>query len=313
MESEFELNLYQLNYFKTMARLQHYTKAAEELSMTQPSLSHAISALEEELGILLFEKHGRNVQLTEYGKLFLPYVEDALQELENGTKKLKEVASKENSIISIGYIYTLSLHFIPTIINNFKKEHANSSIQFSLKEGCTIAPCTESLVSNLKKGKLDLIFASLIPNDPEIEFLPISEQNLVAILPNDCPLANHVTVDLQDTKNLMLVHYSGKIGLKKEINDLFKRVNVVPKVACEVEDEFSIARLVEANIGFAIVPYNPMLRNFNIKIRSISNPIYKRPIYIGSMKKRHLDPSILIFKDYIIQSANIYKTLELVH
>ena len=65
------MNLYHLRYFVTLAHLEHYTKAAENLSITQPSLSHAISLLENELGVALFEKEGRNIVLTKYGKIFL--------------------------------------------------------------------------------------------------------------------------------------------------------------------------------------------------------------------------------------------------
>ena len=65
------MNLYHLRYFVTLAHLEHYTKAADVLAITQPSLSHAISSLEEELGVKLFEKNGRNVSLTKYGKSFL--------------------------------------------------------------------------------------------------------------------------------------------------------------------------------------------------------------------------------------------------
>ena len=65
-----KLNLYHLRYFVTLAHLEHYTKAAEELMITQPSLSHAISLLEKELGVSLFEKEGRNIVLTKYGKMF---------------------------------------------------------------------------------------------------------------------------------------------------------------------------------------------------------------------------------------------------
>lgn len=64
------MNLNQLHYFVTLAYMEHYTKAAKELSITQPSLSHAISMLEQELGTYLFEKQGRNVVLTKYGKVF---------------------------------------------------------------------------------------------------------------------------------------------------------------------------------------------------------------------------------------------------
>ena len=76
------MNLNQLHYFVTLAHIEHYTRAAEMLSITQPSLSHAISMLEQELETNLFEKRGRNVVLTKYGKVFLEYVEEALKILE---------------------------------------------------------------------------------------------------------------------------------------------------------------------------------------------------------------------------------------
>lgn len=80
------MNLNQLQYFLTLSKLEHYTQAAKELKITQPSLSHAMSALEEELGTRLFEKRGRNVVLTKYGKVFQEYVEDALHTLDTGVR-----------------------------------------------------------------------------------------------------------------------------------------------------------------------------------------------------------------------------------
>ena len=71
------MNLSQLQYFRTLAKEEHYTRAAQILSITQPSLSHAIAQLEQELGTRLFEKKGRNVVLTRYGKRCLPYVEES--------------------------------------------------------------------------------------------------------------------------------------------------------------------------------------------------------------------------------------------
>ena len=75
------MNLYHLRYFSTLAHIEHYTKAADILAITQPSLSYAISTLEEELGVKLFEKNGRNVTLTKYGKVFLKDVEEVLNRL----------------------------------------------------------------------------------------------------------------------------------------------------------------------------------------------------------------------------------------
>ena len=92
------MNLYHLRYFVTLAHLEHYTKAAENLSITQPSLSHAISLLENELGVALFEKEGRNIVLTKYGKIFLKDVEKSLEILDSSVKSLKITGTGEGQI-----------------------------------------------------------------------------------------------------------------------------------------------------------------------------------------------------------------------
>ena len=84
------MNLRQLYYFKKIAELEHYTRAAKELFVSQSSLSHAIQELESELNVKFFEKKGRNVELTKYGQLFLPYVQKSLATLEAGIDKLSD-------------------------------------------------------------------------------------------------------------------------------------------------------------------------------------------------------------------------------
>lgn len=304
------MNLYQLYYFKTLAKLEHYTKAAAQLCLTQPSLSHAISSLEDELGALLFEKQGRNVVLTKYGKTFLPYVENALEELEQGTKKIKELTSNTDGLINIGFIYTLSSHFIPDLLSGFMKAQKSSNIKFVLHEGTTQNECTADLIIRLKNEKLDLIFASLIPKDSDIEFIPICEQKLVVVLPEDHPLAHHDQIDLVDTAPYPLIHYSGKPGLKQEINRLFAKVDMIPKVCCEVGDEISMAGLVAARMGIAIVPESPTFLNYKIKALPIGNPSYLRMIYLGYMKKRLDTLPVQEFKNYVIRDFKSTHTVK---
>ena len=89
------------------------------LSITQPSLSHAIAQLEEELGTRLFEKKGRNIVLTRYGKLFLPYVEESLKVLEEGVQRTRELNGSKEGIIHLAYIYTMGSNFTPKMVRNF--------------------------------------------------------------------------------------------------------------------------------------------------------------------------------------------------
>lgn len=93
-----EMNLNQLHYFSKLAEVEHYTKAAEELKISQPSLSHAIGSLEKELGTRLFKKHGRGVVLTKYGKLFEEYVDNALYSLDTGGKKVRTMTGQTEGV-----------------------------------------------------------------------------------------------------------------------------------------------------------------------------------------------------------------------
>ena len=98
------MNLNHLYYFRALAKEEHYTRTADMLSITQPSLSHAISCLESELGVKLFEKQGRNAKLTKYGALFLRYVEQSLDMLDEGKRVVTETSGTSGGFIDMGYI-----------------------------------------------------------------------------------------------------------------------------------------------------------------------------------------------------------------
>ena len=295
------MNIYQLNYFRTMARVEHYTKAAQMLCITQPSLSNAISALEEDLGTQLFEKQGRNVVLSKNGKLFLTYVDNALNEIKAGTDKLRELSNNSSAPINVGFVYTLSSHFIPSLIGGFRANKDFAEVRFSLHEGCTMKECTPTLIQELKNDNLDLIFIARIPKDSDLEFIPICSQPMVAIVPYDSPLASQDSVDLRDLGAYPLIQFASR--LKEEVIQMFEQVNVTPNCSCEVEGESSIAGMVAANMGISIVPDSPIFRNFRVKVLPISNPIYERKIYLGFMKNRPLSLPTQQFKDFVVKNA----------
>ena len=187
------MNLNHLNYFRVLAKLEHYTQAAEELSITQPSLSHAMASLEKDLGTYLFEKQGRNIKLTKYGKIYFEYVDRALSELEKGEKKLRELTNVSTGTVELGYIYTLGPNFVPQLIKNFSLVEENKNIKFSFGQGTT-----KTLIEGLKSEKFDMVFCSFVENEPDIEFVPIAHEELVLIVSNDHPLFNKESIDLME-------------------------------------------------------------------------------------------------------------------
>lgn len=129
-----DMNLQQLYYFQAISRLKNYTKAAEQLLVAQSSLSHSIGDLERELGVPLFFKVGRNIDITEYGKQFLIHVDRITAELELANQELKNMLNPNMGKIRIALAYTVSNRFIPNMIKGFYENEDNRAVQFEFSE-----------------------------------------------------------------------------------------------------------------------------------------------------------------------------------
>ncbi|WP_238901299.1 MULTISPECIES: LysR family transcriptional regulator [unclassified Clostridium] len=291
------MNLNHLQYFRVLARLEHYTQAAKELSITQPSLSHAISSLENDLNTYLFEKEGRNIKLTKYGRFFLEYVENALNELEIGEKKLKALTNSSFGVIDLGFIYTLGAYVMPNIIKEFLDIEKYKDISFSLFQGTT-----HNVIAGLKSEKFDLGFCSFVENEPDIDFVPILEEQLVLIVSKDHELAYLDSIDLSEVDRYPFVFFNKESGIRPLIDGLFNKVNITPKIICEVEEDSAVLGLVAVNYGIAIIPNIFLIRNFDVKVIHINNPIVKRRIYLASIKNKYISPSANQFRNYIIKN-----------
>lgn len=115
------MNLSQLNYFKKLAEVLHYTRAAQELFITQPTLSGAISSLEKELGAPLFERNGRSVLLTPYGEVFYEHVCLALRAIDDGVAAVSARSSASFGTVNLGTTFTTQDHYLPSLIRDFEE------------------------------------------------------------------------------------------------------------------------------------------------------------------------------------------------
>lgn len=171
------MNLNQLYYFKTIANLQHFRIASERLNVSQPSLSASMSSLEKELGVVLFEKQGRNIKLTKYGEIFLGYVENSLETLDVGINKIKTLTNNTGGNIDIAYVFPLAPSYIPKIVRKFLDENENKNISFTFKQGLT-----SEIVDGLKNSKYDLGFCSYIENEENIIFEGENEHAILGLV-----------------------------------------------------------------------------------------------------------------------------------
>ena len=294
------MNLNHLQYFVKLAYLEHYTKAAKDLSITQPSLSHAISSLEEELGTKLFEKQGRNVSLTKYGKIFLKYVEKSLEYLQEGVDKTKALTCATSGLIDLGYIYTLEADFMPNMVRKFLDENKDKNFGFTFSSNNT-----KSIIEGLKNEKYDLGFCSKVENENSIEFIKVKQEELVIVVPKNHELSKYKEIDLTETISYNHIAFTKSSGLRQVIDNLFKQIDKQQNISYEVENDSSMAGLVAQGFGIAIMPNIPFLKYFDVDVIKLKSPVYTRNIYMAKLKNKYLSPAVDEFSKFVIKNCNV--------
>lgn len=296
------MKLNQLYYFKKLAETQNFTKAAKALYITQPSLSYSIKCLEEELNTPLFEKKGRNIVLTKYGKIFLEYVNKSLSEIERGTQLVQNYGSPSHGHIDLAFIYNMGHQFVPKLVSSFSGIEENKNITFSLVQGTS-----KEVLKMLKDGKCDIAFSSYLENEGDLVFKSITKEELVLITAKDHPLAKYDEIDLIEAKDYPFIVYGERSGLYKYIQDIFKKSGFEPIVKCSIEEDHTICGFVESNYGIAVIPKIYTLSSFNLAVIPIKNPKIERKIYLVYKKNRKLAPAPQKFLDFIFERYHIDK------
>ena len=291
------MNLLHLRYFVELAHTQHFTRAAEQLCITQPSLSHAITQLETELGVPLFERTGRTTTLTRFGEQFLLCAQQTLETLDEGVDALQRVARGEG-LIRLGLLRTLGVDFVPGLAARYLREHPGRDIRFTFHTGAT-----QHLLDGLLEKRFDLVFCSQPPAALQLTAVPVGRQDVVLIVPRNHPLAELHTVDLAETLPYPQIYFSKGSGMRDVVDGLFAQIGGTPQIAYETEEDQVIAGLVSQGFGISVVPYMEMLLRLDVKILQISRPVLERNFYLVSNDRVYSTPAVRQFRQYVLNGG----------
>ncbi|MDY4011622.1 MAG: LysR family transcriptional regulator [Fusobacterium gastrosuis] len=288
------MTLKSLKYFSKIAELQHFTKAANDLYISQPSLSYAISELEKELGVILFDRDDKKVKLTHYGEIFLPYVNKALAILSEGEKILKEEASvKHSETISIGHIQSLSSTLIPSLIENFYQDPLNQNILFSFSQ-----KDNDNLVKAFLNKKFDIIFT--VEEVKNAITYPVARQDLSLVVASNHPFTSKKKVSLKELENENFILINPETNLRKIIDKEFKNLNFKPKIYLEMSSCINILTYVEKNFGISIIPKVDILDSKKSVVPiEIENLVLNRIIYANWFPPQKENISLKKVKNFI--------------
>lgn len=230
------MNLSQLRYFRKLAQVQHFTRAAEELFITQPALSNSIKQLEGELGVPLFEKQGRNVRLTKYGREFNEFVTEGLDAIDKGIQVAQEHANNLSGSIDIGTIFTVQSDYLPALLRQYRSIYG-PHVDVRLYQGLT-----QGLIENLEDGTYDIVIGAYMDNRPDLEFVPVLAQDLVAIIHEDNPLASKDQVTFDELAEMPIVTYRPETPIGREVKKLTEENGLSIEQWCD--DEITLGSVV---------------------------------------------------------------------
>ena len=292
------MNLDYLRYFVKLAQVGHYTRASEQLNISQPSLSHAVRQLEEELGVPLFERQGRNTQLTQFGAEFLNCAARTLATLDEGVTSLRRKARGEG-LIRLGFLRVLGTDYVPRLAARFLAAHPDRQLQFTFHSGRT-----QELLEGLADRRYDLVFCSRPAPELGLTAVPVRAQELVLIVPTGHPLAGRSGVSLAEAAPYPMVCFSRDSGLRAVVDELFDALGVCPQVAWETEEDQVVAGLVAQGFGIAVVPEMDVLHQLDLVALPITAPPYRRDFFLVHNDRLFLSPAAREFRQFVLSGED---------
>lgn len=288
----------QLYHFQTVAKYENYRKAAEELYISQPSLSRSIAALEEELHVPLFEKSGRGVHLTKGGHIFLEYVDRILEECRVAKSKMQEIASGGGKI-DIGYVFPLASHYIPHSVRSFLLREENRNVTFNFYQNHTAA-----IHQKVKSGELDVGFGGYIDRE-EMDYFQILSAEIVLITPKGHQLEGKEMVSVYELQNYPVIGYDRESWLGNYTQQLYRRLAFQPNIAVECPDEHSIVAMVSEDFGIALVPDIQEIDPQRVNIHRLYDMELEHRVYMFWMRDRYQLPVVKRFVEYMKEQGAV--------
>lgn len=294
------MTLLQLRYFEVLSKVLHYTKASQELNISQPSLSYAINELELELGVKLFSKVGRKISLTTYGERFLPYVRQILETVDEGVQTVRSMATEAMQQIKLGYMHSISSSLVPAFIQDIYANNIPDSIQFQFMEDTS-----QAVFDLLENDKLDMVLCTLTAD--WTESIPVMRQPLYLAVSCNHPLAEMPAACLNDFIKEPLVMLDKQNTLRTQFNQLLDRKGIIPRIAFEVHTCNTALQYVALNLGVAVLPHVSAMDDERISVIPLfeNGREISRIVYLSWKKNRAQSMSAQKVIDFIAANHSI--------
>jgi DNA-binding transcriptional LysR family regulator len=284
------MELLQLRYFRTAAKMENITNTAESLNISQPSLSKTIINLESELGVPLFDRVGRHIYLNTRGKLFYEKISDALDIIDSAKNIINESASTPGGEINL--LILAASRAIPGLIKAFLTEYPQIHIKLH-----------QQVHHDLRYSEEYDFSISATPMDySQLEILPLLTEKIVLAVPVSHPLAKRQIINLREAASCDFITYSRGPSIRILFDSLCYMSGFTPKIKCESDGVNTLLDLISGGFGVALLPRDTVLGFGAEEVIpvSIDNPAANRTINLSWRKEKYMSKACALFKQHCI-------------
>lgn len=295
------MTLNELKYIIAVNQEKHFRKAAEKCFVSQPTLSIAIKKLEEELGVILFERHKQEILVTPIGKKIIQQAEAIFEQSKNIKELAKEHQGDLSDELKIGAIYSIAPYLFPKLIPSFHALAPN--IPLIIEENYT-----SILSEKLKTGQLDIAILSLPYDEPNIETLAIYEEPFKAILPKEYALShNQNLLSLDEIQNETILLLGAGHCFRDQVIQSFPDLIKLNQQNNQLQKTFegssleTIRYMVASGAGISIFPCSTLSERDEdlLSIKDLPNPKPSRTVALAWRKSFPRENALELFKQAI--------------
>lgn len=297
------MNLEQLRSFVEVARIGHFTRAAAQLHLAQPSLSRQISALESDLGATLFHRARGNISLTAAGESLLPLAMRMLADAETVRFEMQELAGLRRGRVRLGATPTLCISLVAEVLTAFHTAHPG--IELHLTESGSLG-----LLEELAGGTLDLALITTADDGTtptaSLRRLPILTEELVVVASaKSAVFAGVEALSLAQLAALPQITFHESYELRATTMQAFRDAGLTPTIVLEGAEMDAVLRCVERGLGVAVVPAMVMVDRPGLRSVRLTAPRLARSISLAHRNDVALTRAAQAMQHLIIETADI--------
>lgn len=251
------MDIRQLHSFLEIAQESNFTKAGQRLHVSQPTLSKMIKNLEEELGIVLFERSTRHVQLTEEGWTLKAHAQSVVAAMQNFEDAVSDMTKRKKGSLRLGLPPVIGSSFFPQVLASFRNRYPGIEVTL-IEEG------GNRIKQRILEGSIDLGIVVLPVDEQQFEQVSLVRRSLCLLLPFQHPMARKRKIDLKDLKEDSFILFRQDFNLYDRVRSACVNEGFEPKITFESSQWDFIGEMVAANLGVSFLP-ETVCRNLDAK------------------------------------------------